>query len=210
MISYNKSGVRLRGFLALCLAYFIFNLSACGTRAGNPDEESEDDKTKAVKIESSPYGDQASLLATETADFSFCVSKFRIKASENNTHKNVKFAPGLIDVSKGIGADWGIAEISPGTYDEIKVEIKNRSNECGVDYSLSYNGTVLTESLNLRWRLNPAVVVDETITTIELMLEQVVEALRLAVEAGNDKAEIKKAAEEALNKGKRKDLMDAG
>ncbi|MEZ4742613.1 MAG: hypothetical protein R3B45_09225 [Bdellovibrionota bacterium] len=184
------------------LAAVVFPVS-CGTRAGNPD----DDSGIEVKIVSEDYSslNEGALLLLRGEEFKFCVEKLKLKGKGRDGALPVHFEPGLIDVSSGEAVEWGTAVTSMGTYDELKVTLAANSEVCGVDYSLIYGPLTFYDRVTLKWSFEPEIDVYDSNVAMSLALEEIVELLKAGIENDDDSDTLKIKIENAQNKGVGKD-----
>lgn len=122
------------------------------------------------------------------------------KVETNDAAAEIKFSPGLIDLSDGTVKTWGTVKIPTGfMLSKIKVKVKKSKEKCGVDYSVRFNGIQSTEDIEFKWKFNPAVSISANTDELKVSFASVVSALRAAAQAGtlNQMKDQIEAAEDA-------------
>jgi hypothetical protein len=137
--------------------------------------------------------DGSSILAatatSDVTDFRLCVSSVRIQ-NENGGNESkdgndqIRFEPGLIDLSTGEEKDWGSADLPTGfKASRMQVKVHHDPALCGVDYSLQFNTATTQQDVEFRFRFDPAADLNAD-DTVRLSMEAVVSNLLAAVQNG--------------------------
>ena len=145
----------------------------------------------------------------EVSEFKICVASIKLVGPEGKAHieqegnvqsgddnddavessddrAEIKFSPGLIDLSAGKEVSWGSLKIPTGfSLSKLKIKVKKDKEKCGVDYSVRFNGQEANEDIEFKWKFNPAVAIDANTSQLTLSFASVVSALRAAAEAGS-------------------------
>lgn len=150
----------------------------------------------------SPTGASAlgTFFATTTVTtFKICVKRIELDGDDDKPVKkegevgdngeanpdDIKFAPGLIDLSDGTAKSWGNVTIPAGfNLKRIKVKIKKDKALCGTEYSVKFNEFEDPRDVEFRFRFNPSVPISSTSPVLTLSFKTVVDALKAAADAG--------------------------
>jgi len=131
---------------------------------------------------------------TPITEFKLCVERIRLEDAQGKPHLHedaakkseddastgeIKFTPGLIDLSDGTAKNWGMVDIPVG-FALSRLTIKARKDQalCGVDYSVDFNGTTSTEDIEFKWKFDPPVVLNGSTDALQLSLATVTDKLR--------------------------------
>jgi hypothetical protein len=187
---------------ALPLAAAALAATGCAQRVSGVTITSPGFNTSSANARLAPSGSEEASSGdlADVTDFRFCVKRIRLIASDgssvardgevdeegNELRDELRFSPGLIDVSSGEQKDWGTLEMPVGfRVSEIRVKVKKDAAACGVNFSLSFNGETTPQDIELRWKFNPPIELDEGTQAISLSFSQVVSALRSAAASGS-------------------------
>jgi len=120
-------------------------------------------------------------------DFKLCVRSIRFESEddvliETDGLDDIRFSPGLIDVSDGLEKKWTRLDLPTGfALKRIRIKLDDDKDLCGVDYSLSFNGVSTDEEVEFRWMFSPPMIVTEDSPGIQLPLDTIVEAFLVAL-----------------------------
>ena len=128
-------------------------------------------------------------LSIEVDDFKVCVKRIRMQDEDGETVKSddddkndgddIRFEPGLIDVTNGLPAEWGKVEIPTGfKLSRMQIKVKKDEALCGVNYSVKFNAETTPQDIEFKFRFDPAIDVSDG-STLNISMAQVVEELRL-------------------------------
>lgn len=187
----------------------VFLLVSCGegTRTGNSFGNSD------VSITSSAYNTSGTLNALvrfltlgSVTEFKFCIKEVRLENDDDvaivgtSGAADVRFTPGLIDVTSGNANKWGDVFLPVGfTLKRIKIKMaKDESGPCGVDYSVRFNGVESDEQIEFEWRFSPSISFTEDTPGITLSLQDFVNALITANDASTLDSDSLKTTIEAI------------
>jgi hypothetical protein len=153
------------------------------------------------------------------SDFKVCVSRIRLIGEDGNDVKpvdddtkaddssssssspsssanEIRFSPGLIDLSSGKAVDWGKAEIPTGfKIAGLRIKVHKDKDLCGVDYSLKFNELTTPQDVEFKWKFDPAVEFTGTTEKLEVSLAEVITSLGTA-----DLSSLKERAESSEGK----------
>lgn len=165
---------------------------------------------------------QRSAAAVDMTHFSLCVSRIRLinedgesevgdstANSDGHEHEHeesdeIRFEPGLIDLSSGEEKEWDTVELPTGfKLEKLRVKVKKDKDLCGdVDYSVKFNDVEHTEAIEFKWEFDPAIELDDTTEKLTLSFGEVVSAIRTAIESDPTSNALKAAIEEVSGSGK--------
>jgi hypothetical protein len=177
----------------------ILLLTACG-KTGTVSIKSESYATSGA---SSLMADRDSLAlvtpSTNVSDFKICVKRIRLQdedgeavSKDGETGENgekdvddIRFSPGLIDLTDGLPEDWGKVEVPVGfKLSRLTVKVKKDESVCGVNYSVKFNSASSPQDIEFKFKFDPAVELSDG-STLNVSMAKVVEQLRLAVDSGD-------------------------
>lgn len=149
--------------------------------------------------------------STQVTEFKFCVKRVKLQGEDDSPIRkdgekgengednpdDIRFAPGLIDISDGKARDWGTLEI-PTAFKLKRIQIKVRKDKelCGVNYSVKFNDTIASENFEIKWRFNPPIDLASNIEVLELSFKNLVASLRQAADDGRLNNQLKERIEE--------------
>jgi hypothetical protein len=169
----------------------ILLLTACG-KTGTITVKSDAFATSGA---SSLIADHEHLAAvTPTAnvdDFKICVARIRLQNEDGDVEKNkddeedIRFAPGLIDVTNGLRNDWGQVEVPVGfKLSRLTIKVKKDQDLCSQNYSVKFNNETTPQDIEFKWRFDPPLELEDG-SQLNLSLNSVVEQLRLRIDEGS-------------------------
>lgn len=204
IIELMERKVVMRNFRFLFLGVLL--LTACG-------------KEVALKISSASFATTGAtallgFLATPSApvtEFKFCVKRVKLQGEDDSPIRkegekgengedhpdDIRFAPGLIDISDGKAHDWGTMEIPTGfKLKRIQIKVRKDQELCGVNYSVKFNDAIAVENFEIKWRFNPPIDLASNIDVLELSFNNLVASLRQAADEERLNNQLKERIEE--------------
>lgn len=188
----------------LCIIVMVFSLFGCGgenggTGGGNP---------LVASVQSSSYTNDGTLVlfqnpavkafqrlfliptayaAVPITDFKFCITKLKV-VEEGSAQAGiaVEMIVGLVDISDAtVTTSWGKIDLDGDIkVSEIHFEIHTDSENCsGVNYSVSYNGSTITQDLEFKFKFDPAITINQG-DTLTLGVSTIAKAMQDASAAG--------------------------
>lgn len=142
--------------------------------------------------------------ASEVTEFKLCVRSIKLENANEEAvalgdEEDIKFQPGLIDVTAGDQKKWGNVTLPSGfQLKRIKIKVAKDKNLCGTEYALSFNGVETDEEIQMRFILPVANNFDAENEDIHLPLQTMVDALLAQIDADTLSRDSLKDAIEAV------------
>ena len=138
--------------------------------------------------------------STTVSAFKICVKRVKLEDADGKTVKkdnetgdagekdadDIRFAPGMIDVSAGTAIDWGKANIPVGfKLSKLKIKVKKDNTLCpGMSgHSIIFNSQSTDEDVEFRFKFNPALDLNSDTGALAISLNTVVGAIRAAADS---------------------------
>ncbi|MBI3534146.1 MAG: hypothetical protein HY072_01490 [Deltaproteobacteria bacterium] len=196
-------------FILLIVPSLLFQ-TGCGTTVGNPVTSDITISSDAFSLaglgaifmtaEKQEFITSPEVyFATSVTEFKFCVKRIKLEDEDGNAKKkdgetgddgekdpeDIRFSPGLIDLSAGIVQDWGTVNIPIGfKLKKIKIKVKQDKTLCGVNYSVKFNTQEANEDIEFKWKFNPALDLTNAVSALKLSFSTIISTLKAAADAG--------------------------
>ncbi|MBI4924925.1 MAG: hypothetical protein HY843_03290 [Bdellovibrio sp.] len=188
-------------FISLIVPSLLFQ-TGCGTTVGNPvtsDITISSDSFSLAGLGAIFITSPEVYFATSVNEFKFCVKRIKLEDEDGNAKKkdgetgddgekdpeDIRFAPGLIDLSAGVVKDWGTVNIPIGfKLKKIKIKVKKDKTLCGVNYSVRFNTQEASEDIEFKWKFSPALDLTNAVSALKLSFSTIMSTLRAAADAG--------------------------
>ncbi|MBT4761323.1 MAG: hypothetical protein HOO06_06465 [Bdellovibrionaceae bacterium] len=123
-------------------------------------------------------------------NMSFCVTQLKLTAagggsvSDDDGDDLFETSIGLVNVGDGSTVvSWGNATLPEGTeISGVQVEVHADSEACGVAYSMSYNGTDITQDIEMTFNFTSNIVITDGVT-VAFDLANIITAIDTAYNA---------------------------